>query len=825
MVLGPSGTSSISRTLSFLVKALSVPLLLLPFALNGCLTPSFKLDPVDGASCENSRRDGDESDVDCGGDHCDACKLGRDCRADIDCVNESCVAGKCADPSCADDEVNQDETDVDCGGICGANCGVDDRCAADTDCESGSCRAKRCVEASCTDGTRNNAETDVDCGGSLCKGTCDVGQLCSTNSDCLQPEDAAGAGRGSAQCVETDVEGEMRCSLSCPIRRGDCDRLATNGCETSTDTDLNHCGACGAACDPANATEAHCEFGVCQIDECKSGFADCDPEVPGCESSLSSDPDHCGSCETDCSDRNGKDSCTDGVCGITCDEGYRDCDADTNPGKNGCETNVLANINNCGDCAADGGEVCAGGMPDQGIFAVCLAGECDTVDCRPYLAMGLADCDGDGTCDDSLASPKNCGGCGLECLVENGKPACAEVAGDFTCTVESCDNNFANCDGSAVDCEVDVRTNARHCGGCADDDGIDCTALEDDDSKHVATTACQNRTCMIGSCSPGWTDCDGAPENGCEVSANSVERCGGCLPSDPLPGNGKSCSVVYPDASSVSCSAEGLCHVDCGAGLCPDETGVCDVALGSVQSCRTCGEVCSAPSGGIASCNATSGCQVIYPVQVVQTKSSSVSAGLDSPAASVSFDLGSGPSRGLVILASTSSAPTFRYGGTVVTPLVNTQLPNHTGFVSIAFINDAALGAAGSKTVTVAAEWGGKVLSILELNNVAQGAARDLNTLSSSPACPANIVLPTDVSTTGSLVVAALHAQYNAAVSASPSGGLTELIDQYAPEQLSGMNGYRVNVDNNITVGWNVTGSCWNHSLATASFNPRIASQ
>lgn len=818
MALRPQATDIVKSPFSLLLKALGASLLSLGFV--GCLTPSFQLDPVDGVSCENFRIDGDESDIDCGGDHCDPCKLGRTCRADIDCQNESCVSGKCAEPSCADDKLNQDETDIDCGGACGANCRVDERCEADDDCDSGSCRAQRCVEASCSDGAQNNGETDEDCGGSLCKGTCEIGLRCKTNSDCLQPDDSAGANRGMAQCVESDLDGELRCELACPVRRGDCDSSAANGCETNTDADLNHCGACGEGCAPENATKAHCEFGVCQVDECKDGYEDCDPDVPGCESNLATDPDHCGSCETDCSDTNGKDSCKEGLCGITCDEGFKDCDAETNPGKNGCETNIFANINNCGDCAADGGKVCEGD-PGNNIFPVCLDGDCETVDCSGY-DEGMAACDGDGKCNDLLSTTANCGGCGLECLVENGEPECAAADDAYACKVKSCDSNFANCDGNEVDCEVDVRTNARHCGGCTGKGGVDCAALAEDSAKHVVTAACQSRACTIVSCAPGWIDCDGKTENGCEVSVSSTEHCGGCLPSDPVQGSGKDCSAVYPDATSLSCE-EGLCEVDCGTGLCPDATGICNVSLGGVQACRTCGEVCTAGEGTFATCSTTNGCQVIYPVQVVQNKSAYNSAGTDAPPLSLTFDLGSGPSRGLVILASTAGSATMTYGSTTITPIASAQVPNHTGYVHVAFINDAALGSAGSKTVTVSSEWGGKVLSILELNNVAQGAARDTNILTGS-GCATNITQLTDVSTRGSLVAAALHVQFNGGVSGTPSGSLTELIDQYAPEQLNGMNGYRANVDANVTVGWNVSGSCWNSALITASFNPRVAS-
>jgi len=817
---GSAATTSIRRRVPAWLWALGLAATAGGF-VNGCLTPSFQLvSPKE--LCKNHVIDGAETDTDCGGESCSKCELGKKCSADLDCKNESCVQHKCAEPNCSDDEINQNETDADCGGVCGSNCQVDQRCGGDADCVSASCRANRCVEASCSDGALNNAETDTDCGGSLCKGTCEVGQLCKTNADCLQPTATEGADMGMAQCVATNVEGEMRCELACPVRRGDCDGLASNGCETNTDTSQSHCGVCDSACDPANARMAHCEFGTCQIDECQSGFDDCDAEVPGCETELSTDPDHCGSCDIDCSDKNGKDTCSAGVCGIECDDGYADCDAATNPGKNGCEINTRTNVNNCGGCAEADGEKCEGD-PENGIFPLCDDGACDQVDCSSY--SGVAACDGDGKCDDALASPQNCGGCGLTCLVENGTPGCEQAGATYQCDVSSCDTNYANCDDVAVDCEVDIRSDAANCGGCADDDGTDCTAIEASGDNHALDVTCRNKVCVVATCEPGYAECDGDPANGCEASGTSLNRCGGCLPTDVAPGNGKDCAQIYPDAVDLSCNSEGECEVACASNLCPDATGVCDVPLGSVDSCLSCGNVCSAPNADtFATCSTTNGCLVIYPVEVVQKVSGFISAGVSAPDLVVNFDLGSGPSRGLVILAEAAHTPALRYGTTTLTPIATVQVPNHTGYVSIAFVNDAALGAAGPKSVTMSSTWGGKVLSVLELNNVAQGAARDTN-LRTGAGCNTTINQLTDVSTQGSLVVAALHLQRDAAVTGAPLGGITELIDQYAPDQLSGLNGVMENVNANVTVGWNVTDSCWNYALATASFNPRVASQ
>jgi hypothetical protein len=74
------------------------------------------------------------------------------------------------------------------------------------------------------------------------------------------------------------------------------------------------------------------------------------------------------------------------------------------------------------------------------------------------------------------------------------------------------------CDGACVDTSGAVE----HCGGC----GNDCRTLPGVD---VAAVACERGACVIAACLTRLADCDGAPENGCEVSLRSDDRnCGMC---------------------------------------------------------------------------------------------------------------------------------------------------------------------------------------------------------------------------------------------------------------------------------------------------------
>jgi hypothetical protein len=59
--------------------------------------------PSSGTSCSNGVKDGDETDVDCGGGTCPVCANGDACNAGPDCASRVCTANKCTnDVGCAD---------------------------------------------------------------------------------------------------------------------------------------------------------------------------------------------------------------------------------------------------------------------------------------------------------------------------------------------------------------------------------------------------------------------------------------------------------------------------------------------------------------------------------------------------------------------------------------------------------------------------------------------------------------------------------------------------------------------------------------------------
>ena len=142
-----------------MVRLVAVALLL---ALASCNNNK----PVVFATCGDNVKNGDETDVDCGGGLCTTCNSGKACRLATDCRSKICSSGICAAATCSDQLHNGSETDIDCGGPSCPPCGDNAACAGYNDCRSHVCVGSRCAPATCSDGFHNGDETGIDCGGS-----------------------------------------------------------------------------------------------------------------------------------------------------------------------------------------------------------------------------------------------------------------------------------------------------------------------------------------------------------------------------------------------------------------------------------------------------------------------------------------------------------------------------------------------------------------------------------------------------------------------------------------------------------------------------------
>jgi hypothetical protein len=218
---------------------------------------------------------------------------------------------------------------------------------------------------------------------------------------------------GTTSCVAG------RCTPTCALGYSDCDDLPANGCETSLATNPNHCGGCGTACDSSFQI---CAERSCQISMCMPGRGDCDQNRSDCETDLTRTVSSCGFCGNRCMTPNGAPSCTAGACSISsCNAGYANCDSNV---ANGCEVTLATNVSHCGSCGspcsnAHGGTSCAGGS------------------CAPTCSSGWASCDGNqrNGCETALTSVTNCGMCGNVCpnSMANATPVCNAGICGYSC--------------------------------------------------------------------------------------------------------------------------------------------------------------------------------------------------------------------------------------------------------------------------------------------------------------------------------------------------------------------------------------------------------
>lgn len=202
-------------------------------------------------------------------------------------------------------------------------------------------------------------------------------------------------------------------TLSCTAGFGNCDGNMANGCETPLNT-LSNCGACGALCPAINDTPV-CAASVCTISSCSAGFANCNGLASdGCETNVMTDLNNCGTCGHFCAAPFATPACLSGACIIaSCFAGYGDCDLVF---ANGCETNLMTSATSCGTC----GHVCSGGTP------ICVSGVCAS-SCTDGIKDGAetgVDCGG-GTCPTCAT--------GVSCLVNSDCTSGTCNIGTFTC--------------------------------------------------------------------------------------------------------------------------------------------------------------------------------------------------------------------------------------------------------------------------------------------------------------------------------------------------------------------------------------------------------
>jgi hypothetical protein len=337
----------------------------------------------------------------------------------------------------------------------------------------------------------------------------------------------------------------------CSSGYANCNNDLSDGCEVN----LNSINSCGTSClnkvlcSSTNGTNPVCDNGVCKL-TCNSGYADCNSGVgssDGCEVNLNN-PLTCGTSCGNITNCGQNSDCLLGVC--ECKSGYGNCDGSWS---NGCEKNLTNDGNNCGSC----GNSC-------GANGICSNSQCGCI--SPYL-----NCNGllsDGCEVNKNTDVNNCGGCGNVCNLPN---TAVNGCVSGSCKVVSCVNGYGNCNGIDGDgCEVNLTNDSNNCGSCGNSCGSNAT--------------CSNSNCV---CNIGYGNCDDNWSNGCESNLSSdPNHCGSCI---------------------SSCGQNSIC-VDAQCG-CESGYGNCDVSWSNgceinFNDITTCGTSCS----NIVNCGANTVC-------------------------------------------------------------------------------------------------------------------------------------------------------------------------------------------------------------------------
>ncbi len=417
------------------------------------------------ADCDGVAANGCERNLRTDPEHCGEC--GRPCGSagvlTRRCTDAACDStctfglGNCSMPAApvADDgcETNLVTSPVHCGS-CGRACStaqadatvcIAGLCSPTCQAGFGNCTTPLAPQAD--DGCESNLTTSV--------GNCGAcGRACS-------PVGASATACSGGVCAPT-----------CSVGRGDCTSPPApgfdDGCETNLDATPAHCGACGRACASTNVAIPACAGGLC-TSLCSVGFGNCvAPAAPapdnGCETNVETNPSHCGACARACATTNVQTrTCAAGICTSTCNAGFGNCTTPLSPAADdGCETAITTNPQHCGACGRGCSLSGVSGAP------TCAAGLCTSACAIGANCSQPASPAPDDGCETDLATNAlNCGACARACNATSvTSRAC--VAG--TCA-SACDLGRANCTlptapTSDNGCEQNANTNTR-CGGCA----------------------------------------------------------------------------------------------------------------------------------------------------------------------------------------------------------------------------------------------------------------------------------------------------------------------------------------------------------------------
>ncbi len=443
------------------------------------------------APCKNNIKDGDESDVDCGGS-CAPCVNGKTCLTYGDCESRHCDSGNSngggGGASGGSGGATGGAGGGDTAGLC-APCNDDAHCQSSDYCDTAStndCVTKLTVGAQCI-------------GPGQCQSTFCINGYCCNNA-CDQTCEACNIVGQEGTCTPhtqgTDPESECNPDVCSGSNSCQCADTLKNGSETDIDCGGTVCSQCatGKNCNAGS----DCISGVCGMDN-KCAAPDCgDGVIQGneqCDDGNKSNADDCPD------DANNGGSCQHATCG----DGFVDgqgpqteaCDGDGNgtPGETAaCNSNCT--VSTCGDGIKNvsDNEQCDDGdhCPDDPN----KAGTCQDASCgdgfHKTVGQNLEQCDdGNQSNDDDCLSSCNLNTCG-DGYVDGQAPQTEACDGDGNGTPGETAACNSNCTASSCGDGIKNASDNEQCDDGNQSNNDDCPS----DTNNGGS--CQHATCSDG---------------------------------------------------------------------------------------------------------------------------------------------------------------------------------------------------------------------------------------------------------------------------------------------------------------------------------------
>lgn len=473
-----------------------------------------------------------------------------------------------------------------------------------------------CLKSKCNGQNVNIYLDRKNCG--ACNNDCGNGQTCE-NGFCvaadvskvfcdgkwIDPETSAEYCGAMGDCSGEDANDPNRRGKNCaadPIKRLCSNGSCVEGCPNGQSACMNTCVSLG------NENIASCDGSIVT---CKTGdYEQCDETVPKCMD-LSANPQHCGACNTPCSEG---EVCILGECVVN------ECSDETQSlcyvgGEKTCIAIYDANENHCGACnfkcsehtvsnaVAKPTDSCVGGMCRY----ECVAGyinagisKTKTINGNEVVVDDTADAI---RCVDANTDPNNCGGKGIEC-------ADNEVCLNGECIVNSCDGTDTLCyiNGQNI-CKNTQIDDANHCGTC----NYDCAK---NPIANATSSKCEKGKCQY-ECASGYnnvgtaftadtircvdfnTDNNNCGEKGkrCDAGRTCVAKKCACPEGQVYCGgtNDAGGKCIVPETDAKYCGANAACNIfeDCAK-----NNQVCIAGTCRLNSCNNKSEtLCQTTDG------------------------------------------------------------------------------------------------------------------------------------------------------------------------------------------------------------------------------------